>query len=150
MKDMLTGAHTWTQLSLDAAFKTIELREKKTPAGVAALADLLHKTEPQFYLYNFKDNIPVLIYFCPEKGPTIKNKMVYSTCKATLAETIMTMGYSDVKKVRSHSTPFLSLLPHLSFSSISATPPSSPRLLSTTPTSPRLPSSLLRRRRRRR
>jgi len=99
IKEMLTGAHTWLQLSLDAAFKTIELREKKTPPGVAALGELLHKSEPQFYLYTFKDNIPVLIYCCPEQGPTIKNKMVYSTCKATLAEQVLQCGFSDVKKL---------------------------------------------------
>jgi len=98
-KEMATGAHTWVQLSLDAAFKSIELREKKTPSGVAALGDLLHKTEPQFYLYTFKDNIPILIYCCPEKGPTIKNKMVYSTCKATLADTILQCGFSEIKKL---------------------------------------------------
>jgi len=99
IKDMVSGAHTWLQLSLDSAFKTIELREKKTPASVAELGDLLHKTEPQFYLYVHKDNVPVLIYCCPEKGPTIKNKMVYSTCKATLADSILRCGFSDVKKI---------------------------------------------------
>jgi len=99
IKEMLTGAHTWVQLSLDSAFKTIEMREKKTPSGVASLGELLHKTEPQFYLYTFKDNIPVLIYCCPENGPTIKNKIVYTTCKATLADTILQCGFTDVKKL---------------------------------------------------
>jgi twinfilin-like protein len=99
IKDMLTGAHNWVQLSLDSTFKSIELREKKTASSVSGLGDLLHKTEPQFYLYLFKDNVPILIYCCPEKGPTIKNKMVYSTCKSTLAENILQCGFSDIKKL---------------------------------------------------
>jgi len=36
---------------------------------------------------------------CPENGPTIKNKMVYTTCKSSLAQAILTLGVSDVKKL---------------------------------------------------
>jgi hypothetical protein len=98
IRGLASGQHTWVQLSLDASFKTIEARGTKSPS-LSQLGDLLHRTEPQFYLYNYKENIPVLIYMCPEKGPTVKNKMVYSTCKSSLADSILAFGFSDIKKL---------------------------------------------------
>jgi twinfilin-like protein len=99
IRGLAAGQHSWVHLSLDPSFKSIELKSTASPSGVSALAELLHKTEPQFYVYNYKDNVPVLIYMCPEKGPTVKNKMVYSTCKSSLAEAILSFGLSDVKKL---------------------------------------------------
>ena len=132
------------------------------------------------YLYNIMSSFLIFIsligycvyqiYCCPEKGPTIKNKMVYSTCKSTLAETILTYGFSDVKKACSlFPSLFLSILPRLlipphssssllspphpsslllipplsSCSSISARPQNSPRRSLTTLMCPRPPSSPL-------
>jgi len=55
-------------------------------------------TEPQFYFYKRAGTL-ILIYCCPEKGSNIKNRIVYSTCKSSLADSIKNLGVSgDVKK----------------------------------------------------
>eukprot|EP01128_Nolandella_sp_AFSM9_P011708 TRINITY_DN863_c0_g1_i1.p1 TRINITY_DN863_c0_g1~~TRINITY_DN863_c0_g1_i1.p1 ORF type:complete len:724 (+),score=230.88 TRINITY_DN863_c0_g1_i1:147-2318(+) len=97
--ELKEGVHTWVQLSLDSKFKTIIFKKAESPSSVAELPGLLHTSEPQFYVYIYKDDTPILIYHCPEKGPTIKNKMVYSTAKAPLTETILSLGFNACKKL---------------------------------------------------
>jgi len=96
-----TGEVNWVQLSLDAGFKEIQPVKTETIKDWSTLSTHIVTTAPQFYLFNFDANSSeeiVLIYCLPEKGTTIKNRMVYSTCKAALAESLSSeLGFS-VKK----------------------------------------------------
>lgn len=96
IKQLAAGQHNWVQLSLDDKFTTIGSKERKT-INASELSQSVLVTEPQFYLYN-RNGTVVLIYCCPDKGSTIKNRMVYSTCKASLADQIKNLGIEHVKK----------------------------------------------------
>jgi len=50
----------------------------------------------------------ILIYFYPEQGVSIKSRMVYSTCKASLAEQLKSFGLSNVRRLDARSLDDLS------------------------------------------
>jgi len=86
----------WVQLTLGDNFDQIDCVNSKT-IGENDLVNNIFFDEPQFYLFDLNGNI-VLIYCCPEEGTNIRNRMVYSTCKATLADQVRSMGVAVVKK----------------------------------------------------
>jgi len=86
----------WVQLTLGDNFEQINCVISKTISD-NELADNIDFTQPQFYLFDLGGNI-ILIYCCPDEGTNIRNRMVYSTCKAGLAEQIRSFGVSVVKK----------------------------------------------------
>jgi len=92
----------WVQLSLDNPPKRVDVVTTKTITP-SELSESVNTAEPQFYLYRSDEDI-TLIYCCPEQisgggfSQTIKNRMVYSTCKATLANSIKELGLTELKK----------------------------------------------------
>lgn len=86
----------WVQLTLGDEFNHIDCVNERN-VSENDLANNITFNEPQFYLYNLNGSI-ILIYCCPEDGSNIKNRMVYSTCKATLADQIRKSGVPVVKK----------------------------------------------------
>jgi hypothetical protein len=88
------------QLTLDDSFKTIGVKSTTNVTSEDSLASNLNPNEPQFYLYHRTRGTPttVLIYCCPEKESSVKNRMVYSTCKTPLADQIRTLGVENLKK----------------------------------------------------
>jgi len=96
LDQLKNGQANWVQLSLDASRKnmTAVCAKQVSPNELPSLVD---EKEPQFYLYNASGNQLVLVYCCPENAPQ-KNRMVYSTCKASLADTLKASGVSVVKK----------------------------------------------------
>jgi len=96
------GTHNWVQLALNNPPTQIDVVITKTISS-GELSEVVHPVDPQFYLYN-KEGTIVLIYCCPDKvseagfSQTIKNRMVYSTCKASCAESIKSLGITNVKK----------------------------------------------------
>lgn len=96
LDQLKSGQVNWVQLSLDASRKNMTSVASKQ-VSTNELSSLIDEKEPQFYLYNTSSNTLVLIYCCPEQAPQ-KNRMVYSTCKASLAETLKQSGVSVVKK----------------------------------------------------
>lgn len=96
LDQLKSGQVNWVQLSLDASRKNMTSVVSKQ-VSQNELTSLIDEQEPQFYLYNTSSNTIVLIYCCPENAPQ-KNRMIYSTCKASLAETLKQSGVSVVKK----------------------------------------------------
>jgi len=96
------GTHNWVQLALNNPPTQIDVVSTKTLSS-GELLEAVHPVDPQFYLYN-KEGTIVLIYCCPDKvseggfSQTIKNRMVYSTCKASCAESIKALGIANIKK----------------------------------------------------
>jgi len=86
----------WVQLTLGDNFDQIDCVISRTISD-NDLADNIDFSQPQFYLYDLTGNI-ILIYCCPDEGTNIRNRMVYSTCKAGLADQIRSFGISVVKK----------------------------------------------------
>jgi len=86
----------WIQLTLGDEYDKIDTVTEKT-VGENDLVNNITFQEPQFYLYNLNGNV-ILIYCCPDDNTNIKNRMVYSTCKATLADQIRQAGVPVVKK----------------------------------------------------
>jgi len=86
----------WIQLTLGDNYEQIDTVLSKTISD-NELAQNIDFSQPQFYLYDLGGNI-ILIYCCPDEGTNIRNRMVYSTCKAGLAEQIRSFGISVVKK----------------------------------------------------
>jgi hypothetical protein len=96
LDQLKSGQVNWVQLSLDASRKNMtSVAAKQVQAS--ELTSLVDEKEPQFYLYNSSGSTLVLVYCCPEAAPQ-KNRMIYSTCKASLAETLKQSGVSVVKK----------------------------------------------------
>jgi len=87
----------WVQLTLGDNFDSIDCVDTKTNVNENDLANNIDFTQPQFYLYELSGSI-ILIYCCPEEGSNIKNRMVYSTCKAPLAQQVKEFGVALVKK----------------------------------------------------
>jgi len=86
----------WVQLTLGENFEQIDTVCSKT-ISENDIADNIDFTQPQFYLYDLNGSI-ILIYCCPDEGTNVKNRMVYSTCKAGLSEQIKSTGVTVVKK----------------------------------------------------
>jgi len=86
----------WVQLTLGDNYEQIDTVLTKTISD-NELAQNIDFSQPQFYLFDLGGNI-ILIYCCPDEGTNIRNRMVYSTCKAGLAEQIRSFGISVVKK----------------------------------------------------
>jgi len=87
---------SWVQLTLGDNFDKIDCVLTKN-VSEHDLANSIDFTQPQFYLYDLSGSI-ILIYCCPEEGSNIRNRMVYSTCKATLAQQVKGFGVALVKK----------------------------------------------------
>jgi len=102
VKDLIGGTYNWIQFSLDNPPKRFDVVTTKT-IDPSELSGLINSVEPQFYLYRKDENI-TLIYCCPDKvsgsgfSSTLKNRMVYSTCKATFATSIKELGIPNIKK----------------------------------------------------
>jgi len=86
----------WVQLTLNDKFDTIDSVTTKT-VRENELSENIDFSTPQFYIYELTGNV-ILIYCCPDEGTNIRNRMVYSTCKSSLAESIRLMGITVVKK----------------------------------------------------
>lgn len=85
----------WVQLSIDESKQSItSVASKQVPTS--SMGQHLDKVNPQFYIITFQSST-VLVYCCPENAP-LKSRMVYSTCKASLADTLKGMGVTLVKK----------------------------------------------------
>jgi twinfilin-like protein len=96
LDQLKSGQVNWVQLSLDSSRKNMTSVVAKQ-VSASELPSLIDEKEPQFYLYNSSGSTLVLVYCCPEAAPQ-KNRMVYSTCKASLADTLKASGVSVVKK----------------------------------------------------
>lgn len=96
LDQLKAGSVNWVQLSLDASRKNMTAVCAKQVNG-SELTSLIDEKEPQFYVYNHNGSTMVLVYCCPEGAPQ-KNRMVYSTCKASFADTLKQSGVSVVKK----------------------------------------------------
>jgi len=101
IKALEAGPHNWAQLTLDEPPTKIDIVKTAT-ISPGELSDSVVPSHPQFYLYN-KDGVFVLIFCSPDNvgsgnfTQTIKSRMVYSTCKAALADSIKSLGIT-VKK----------------------------------------------------
>jgi len=89
------GTHNWLELTIDEAGKFLTVTGSKTVSG--NLESNVDAKEPHFYLHTFQGN-SVLIYSCPD-GASMKNRMIYPTCKSGLAEQLSANHSLNVKKV---------------------------------------------------
>lgn len=97
LQQLKSGEVNWVQLSLDESRKNMTTVCAKQVSATSDLPGLIDAKEPQFYLYNYTGSTLVLVYCCPEAAPQ-KNRMIYSTCKASLAEELKSSGVAVVKK----------------------------------------------------
>jgi len=98
----------WVQLSLDDKFTTLSSVTSKQINGTDFVSSI-DQTKPQFYLYNWETNVTLIYYYPESSGTSIKSRMVYSTCKASLADQIITMGFPTVKKFDARSVEDLNI-----------------------------------------
>eukprot|EP01129_Flabellula_baltica_P013513 TRINITY_DN6283_c0_g1_i1.p1 TRINITY_DN6283_c0_g1~~TRINITY_DN6283_c0_g1_i1.p1 ORF type:complete len:343 (+),score=65.55 TRINITY_DN6283_c0_g1_i1:46-1074(+) len=96
LNSIKNGQVNWIQLNLINNFTEIDCEATKT-VNTTNLSSNIDADRTQFYLYDYSGSI-VLIHFIPESG-SVKEKMVYNTCKAPLSDTIKSNGISVVKKV---------------------------------------------------
>jgi len=95
LRSIKDGQVNWVQLTLINNFTEIDVVESKTVQS-SNLSSNVDGSTTQFYLYDYQGSV-VLIHHVAETG-SVKDKMVYSTCKAPLSDTIKNCGISVVKK----------------------------------------------------
>eukprot|EP01130_Rhizamoeba_saxonica_P002214 TRINITY_DN12064_c0_g1_i1.p1 TRINITY_DN12064_c0_g1~~TRINITY_DN12064_c0_g1_i1.p1 ORF type:complete len:373 (-),score=76.50 TRINITY_DN12064_c0_g1_i1:52-1170(-) len=102
LNDLKLNRCNWAQLTLTPNHEEIDCVETKT-INQNELSRHVSDNEPQFYLYNYDGSI-VLIYCCPDENTSVKNRMVYSTCKASFSDQIKRNGINIVKKLNIRSS----------------------------------------------
>lgn len=105
LEKLKSGSSTYVQLSLDTKAEVINLAESKN-ITVDSVAGLIPSDAPRYSVFNFKhnhegDNIEsaVFVYSCPGYQCSIKERMLYSTAKGPLIDSIEAMGINLVKKL---------------------------------------------------
>lgn len=90
-----SGEINWIQLSIDESKESITSVATKQ-VSISSMGSHVDNSVPQFYLISFEGST-VLVYCCPENSP-LKSRMIYSTCKAALADSLKGFGVTLVKK----------------------------------------------------
>ncbi|KAL5515839.1 hypothetical protein EMCRGX_G001071 [Ephydatia muelleri] len=109
--DMKTGKHNYVQLSIDV--KKEEVRLERTENGVTAnsLRDYIPDTSPRYHFFLFKHTFEghheesvVFLYSCPGFKSTIKERMLYSSCKEPVVSVAeKQLGLQVAKKIELES-----------------------------------------------
>jgi len=91
------GSASFVQLAVNETKDKINAEPAKNISNASQLQKEINTNEPRFYIYKFmrSPTAPnptyVFLYCCPEKSPA-KLRMVYSTAKPALAESITKLG----------------------------------------------------------
>lgn len=103
--DMLRGSYDYLQFRIDLDAELIHVSN----AANVALADLPKQVpddHARYHLYMFKHNYDsdylesyVFIYSMPGYACSVKERMMYSSCKAPFLDTLQAMGIDVAKKV---------------------------------------------------
>ncbi|RUS21474.1 hypothetical protein BC937DRAFT_92609 [Endogone sp. FLAS-F59071] len=114
-KDKEERAHNFVQLHIEPSKEIIELTEANR-VEAASLAGAIPDNTPRFTLFVWErelngENVDslVFIYTCPSASK-IRERMVYSSCRASVVTVIEAEGLNIAKKVHISPLPFLSLL----------------------------------------
>ncbi|EDQ91064.1 uncharacterized protein MONBRDRAFT_31730 [Monosiga brevicollis MX1] len=94
LKDLKAGKITYVQMSLDLSKEEILLAESGS-YHVDKIQSLVSDDEPRYHVFNFKHNhegdtieSTVFIYSCPGFKCSVKQRMMYSTCKSPLIDVV--------------------------------------------------------------
>ncbi|KAF7282224.1 hypothetical protein GWI33_003024 [Rhynchophorus ferrugineus] len=105
IKDMARGSYDYIQLRIDIPEETIHLVTAEN-ISLEKLPSKVPLDTARYHLYKFKhthegdymENI-VFIYSMPGYNCTVKERMLYSSCKNPLTEAISNLGLEIVKKI---------------------------------------------------
>lgn len=105
IKDMASGSYNYLQLRIDIPQETIHLVFAEN-ITLERLPSKVPSDSARYHLYLFKhthegdymENI-VFIYSMPGYSCTVKERMLYSSCKNPLTDTITNLGLEVVKKI---------------------------------------------------
>jgi len=105
ISDMVRGSYDYIQLRIDIPEETIHLVSAENIV-LEKLPSKVPSDTARYHLYKFKhthegdylENI-VFIYSMPGYTCSVKERMLYSSCKNPLTDTIATLGLEIVKKI---------------------------------------------------
>ncbi|XP_059610471.1 twinfilin [Phlebotomus argentipes] len=110
IRDAKRGAYTYLQFRLDTAQEEIHL-VKAASVDAAALAQMIPKDEARYHLFLYKHTHEgdylesfVFIYSMPGYACSVKDRMMYSSCKAPFVATIAGQGVEVAKKLEVDAT----------------------------------------------
>lgn len=105
VRDMLKGSYDYLQFRVDLEAEQIHVSH----AGLVALEDLPKQVpddHARYHLYLFKHTHEsdyfesyIFIYSMPGYSCSVKERMMYSSCKAPFLDTLQSMGIEVAKKV---------------------------------------------------
>lgn len=105
VKDMVRGSYNYLQMRIDIPEEIIHL-ETAENITIEKLPSKIPSDTARYHLYNFKhthegdfiENI-VFIYSMPGYNCSVKERMLYSSCKNPLTDIITSLGLEIVKKI---------------------------------------------------
>jgi twinfilin-like protein len=105
IKDMLKGAYNYLQFHIDLEKEEIHI-SKADNIQVSKLAQQLPENHARFHIYLFKHSYEsdflesyVFIYSMPGYTCSVKERMMYSSCKAPFLDSIHLLGVEFAKKL---------------------------------------------------
>lgn len=105
--DMLRGSYNYLQFSIELQREQIELVKAGQVEPVAALQREVPADHARYHLYLFRhthegdyEESFVFVYSMPGYNCPVKERMMYSSCKAPFVEAIERLGVVVAKKVR--------------------------------------------------
>lgn len=106
LQRLQSGAITYVQLALDLANEVVTLAVAET-MDAHAIAPTIPTDAARYHVFNFKhnhegDNLQslVFVYSCPGYKCPVKERMLYSSCKAPLIASLESdFGFEFVKKI---------------------------------------------------
>lgn len=106
IRGMAQGAHDYLQFRIELKEEKIYLELAETLGGAAKLAKKVPSDKARYHLFLFKHTHEgdyleqfVFIYSMPGYSCSVKERMMYSSCKAPFTETIAALGVEIAKKI---------------------------------------------------
>ncbi|MFH4981014.1 hypothetical protein AB6A40_007723 [Gnathostoma spinigerum] len=111
LRDFAEGKINYVQLSVDTLNEAIKLEMFKENIDVEQLQEIVPYGKPRYHFYRFSHefdgkpyNSIVFIYSLPTSGCTIKERMLYSSCKSPFLQTVTTSAnFTPDKKIEMDS-----------------------------------------------
>lgn len=106
IRGMATGQHDYLQFRIELKEEKIYLEQAETLNDVAKLSKRVPSDKARYHLYLFKHTHEgdylerfVFIYSMPGYSCSVKERMMYSSCKAPFVDTITALGVEIAKRI---------------------------------------------------
>lgn len=95
LQDLVSGHVNYVQLAVDTLNEAIKLEDRAEHLSIDEIASRVPRDKPRYHFFRYKhsfngrvfDSI-VFVYSLPSSGCTIKERMLFSSCKGPFLETV--------------------------------------------------------------